>query len=82
MLMALSTSAWTLAELDRLPDDGNAYALVSWDLFVTPPPSPAHEQLASALHGLIALFVWTHGLGRVYTPKVSSARLIRRWSRI
>ena len=38
MLMALSTSAWTLAELDRLPDDGNAYALVSWDLFVTRRP--------------------------------------------
>jgi len=36
MLMAQTTGAWTLAELDRLPDDGNRYELVEGVLFVTP----------------------------------------------
>ncbi len=49
MLMALSTRGWTLAELDRLPDDGNKYELVDGELFVTPTPSPAHEQLVAVL---------------------------------
>ncbi len=69
MLMALSTSAWTLAELDRLPDDGNKYEIVDGELFVTPAPSPAHEQLASVLHGILAPYVRAHRLGHVYTPR-------------
>ncbi len=69
MLMALSTSAWTLAQLDRLPDDGNKYELVDGELFVTPAPSPAHEELASVLHGILAPYVLAHALGRVYTPR-------------
>jgi Uma2 family endonuclease len=69
MHMALSTSAWTLAELDRLPEDGNTYELIDGELFVTPPPAPAHEELAAVLLSVIAPFVWTHRLGRVYTPQ-------------
>lgn len=69
MVMAPSTNAWTLAELDRLPDDGNKYELVDGELFVTPAPSPAHEQLAAVLHGIIAPFVRANRLGRVYTPR-------------
>ena len=68
MLMATSTSPWTLAELDRLPDDGNTYELVDGELFVTPAPSPAHEQLVSVLLEILAPYVWAHGLGRVHTP--------------
>lgn len=64
MLMALSTSAWTLAELDRLPDDGNKYELVDGELFVTPAPSPAHEQLASVLHAILGSCVRAHRLRR------------------
>ena len=69
MLMALSTGAWTLAELDRLPDDGNKYELIDGELFVTPAPSPAHEQLASVLHGVLGPYVRAHRLGHVYTPR-------------
>jgi Uma2 family endonuclease len=68
MLMATSTSAWTLAELDRLPDDGNTYELIDGELFVTPAPSPAHEQLVSLLLKILAPYVWAHRLGHVYTP--------------
>jgi len=69
MLMALSTSAWTLAELDRLPDDGNKYELIDGELFVTPAPSPAHERLALVLHRLLSPFVQAEHLGDVYTPR-------------
>ena len=69
MLMALSTSAWTLAELDRLPDDGNTYELLDGELFVTPVPSPAHEQLASVLQAILGPYVRTHRLGHVHTPR-------------
>lgn len=68
MLMATSTSAWTLAELDRLPDDGNTYELIDGELFVTPAPSPAHEQLVAVLLEILGPYVWSHGLGRVHTP--------------
>ncbi len=69
MLMARSTSAWTLAELDRLPDDGNKYELVDGALFVTPAPSTAHEQLSAVLHAMLSPYVRKNGLGHVYTPR-------------
>ncbi len=69
MLMALTTSAWTLAELDRLPDDGNKYELVDGALFVTPAPSPADEQLVSVLLTILVPYVQTQQLGRVHTPR-------------
>ena len=28
MLMAQANGAWTLADLDRLPDDGNSYEVI------------------------------------------------------
>ena len=69
MLMAPATSAWTLAELDRLPDDGNKYELIDGELFVTPTPSPAHERLASVLNAIISPFVRAERLGDIYTPR-------------
>ncbi|MBL0171192.1 MAG: Uma2 family endonuclease [Gemmatimonadaceae bacterium] len=67
--MAVSTSAWTLAELDRLPDDGNKYELIDGELFVTPAPSPAHERLSAVLHRFLGPYVWAQRLGYVYTPR-------------
>jgi len=69
MPMAQKTRKWTLAELHRLPDDGNRYELVRGELFVTPPPSPDHEELATVLHEILAPFVRTHRLGRIYRPR-------------
>jgi Uma2 family endonuclease len=69
MLMAPATSAWTLAELDRLPDDGNKYELIDGELFVTPEPSPAHERLALVMHRILSPYVRAENLGDVYTPR-------------
>ena len=69
MLMAQTTGAWTLAELDRLPDDGNRYELVDGELFVTPAPSPGHETLASHLLFILVPYVHSQKLGLLSTPR-------------
>lgn len=69
MFVATATKKWTLEELHSLPDDGNRYELVHGELFVTPPPSRAHETLVSALHSLLEPYVSHHRLGRIYRPR-------------
>jgi Uma2 family endonuclease len=69
MHMARAARKWTLEELHRLPDDGNTYELVRGELFVTPPPSVAHEELASVLRGILVPYVDARKLGRVYSPR-------------
>lgn len=66
MLMAQTVGAWTLAELDRLPDDGNKYELVDGDLFVTPAPIPAHQRLTSVLRRILDRYLEATGIGDVY----------------
>ncbi len=69
MPMATQTKRWTLAEVHRLPDDGNKYELVRGELFVTPPPTDAHETILARLTELLVPFVATNGLGLVYHPR-------------
>ena len=69
MHMAQSTGGWTLAELHRLPNDGNKYELVRGELFVTPAPSVAHEELAAVLARILDRYVEPRALGRVYGPR-------------
>ena len=68
MVMATETKQWTLADLHRLPDDGNRYELVRGVLFVTPAPSDPHETIAARLHSLLAPYVTQHNLGYIYRP--------------
>lgn len=69
MAMAEKIGKWTLHELHRLPDDGNKYELVRGELFVTPPPSDAHEELAAVLTRILDPYVARYRLGRVYHPR-------------
>lgn len=69
MEMATKAKHWTLEELHALPDDGNKYELVFGDLFVTPPPSVGHEELAAVLERILDRYVERWGLGRVYRPR-------------
>ncbi len=69
MLMAYATEPWTLDQLHRLPEDGNRYELLDGELFVTPPPSPSHELLASRLRSLLEPYVRTHQLGDLFGPR-------------
>ena len=63
------TKVWTLEELHSLPDDGNKYELVHGELFVTPPPAVAHEEIAARLGSVLSPFVAANGLGYVYHPR-------------
>lgn len=69
--MAVATVAkkWTLEELHSLPEDGNKFEIVRGELFVTPPPSVPHEEVAAILHAILAPYVERERLGRVYRPK-------------
>ena len=61
--------AWTLAELHRLPDDGNKYEVVRGELFVTPPPSDDHETITARLTRILDPFVAANSLGMVYRAR-------------
>jgi Uma2 family endonuclease len=63
------TTQWTVEELHRLPDDGNKYEVLDGELFVTPAPSEAHEDVLARLTRLLDPFVARYGLGRVYRPR-------------
>ncbi|HET7585221.1 MAG TPA: Uma2 family endonuclease [Gemmatimonadaceae bacterium] len=67
--MAQRIRKWTLRDLHALPDDGNKYELVRGELFVTPAPTDAHEELGAVLNALLAPYVARHRLGRVYRPR-------------
>src|SRR5688572_9641243 len=69
MAVALAVKKWTLAELHRLPDDGNKYELVRGQLFVTPPPTDEHETIAARLNEILAPYVREQGLGLVFRPR-------------
>ena len=66
--MSTNTKVWTLEELHSLPDDGNTYELVRGELFVTPPPTVNHEEIAARLNHMLLPFVTAHKLGYVYHP--------------
>lgn len=67
MLMATETAAWTVAQRDRLPSDGNKYEVVGGELFVTPSPSVRHQVIADALGEQLRPFVLGQRLGIVFT---------------
>ncbi len=69
MEMATKAKHWTLEELHTLPDDGNKYELVYGELFVTPPPSVAHEELVTILGRILDRYVERWNLGRVYRAR-------------
>lgn len=69
MHMATTARRWTLADLERMPDDGNTYELVRGELFVTPAPRNAHQEIVAALTALIAPYVWKNGLGQIHHPR-------------
>ena len=39
----------TVADLDRMPDDGHRYELLDGVLVVSPRPTPAHQMVAFAM---------------------------------
>ena len=66
MLMQRATAAWTVAQRDRLPPDGNKYEVLDGALLVTPSPTLRHQFIARALWLLLEPYVEEHALGIVF----------------
>lgn len=68
--MAVSAvRAWTLQDLERMPDDGNKYEVVRGELFVTPAPSYWHQLVLARLSQLLTPYVVEHALGMVFQAR-------------
>ena len=71
---------FTVAELDRMPDDGRRYELLSGALVVSPRPTTVHQFVAMRLLRVLAdacpddLCVVPEPAGQRGNPRVSSAR--------
>lgn len=69
MAVSIATKSWTLDELHSLPDDGNKYELIDGVLYVTPAPTPRHEDVLARLSALLGPYVARERLGYVYHPR-------------
>ena len=53
-----------------LPDDGKQYEVIDGELFVTPAPTPKHQEIAGELYALLSAYVKANALGKVYIAPV------------
>ena len=73
MAMSISPSipergVWTVADLERLPDDGNRYEILHGELLVTPLPSAGHQGVAARLFVNLANWCRAHTGWRYLSP--------------
>ena len=61
---------FTIADLDRLPDDGNRYELLGGQLLVTPAPGPHHQVVLARLITRLAGYLGPDGPAIFVTPGV------------
>jgi Uma2 family endonuclease len=61
-------TVWTVADLERLPDDGNRYEILHGELLVTPMPSTEHQRIAMRLSVLTVLWCRAHTGWTVLAP--------------
>lgn len=57
----------TQRDLDYTPDDGNLYEVIDGELFVTPFPGYAHQQVVSELFFRLSVHVRERRLGSVFS---------------
>src|SRR3954470_1641478 len=70
MAMAVSVPLYTVADLEKFPDDGNRYELLDGVLLVTPAPSMTHQLVASRIHTELAIALQKPGYAHVVGPGV------------
>lgn len=70
MAMPISVRRYTVADIDRFPNDGNRYELLDGVLLVTPMPSCAHQIIASRLQLHLMQAAMTDGAAHVVSPGV------------
>jgi Uma2 family endonuclease len=52
------------------PEDGNRYEVIDGELYVTPPPTLAHQNASSTLHGYLWPYVRQRRLGKLFSAPV------------
>ena len=60
----------TYAQFALLPEDRKRHELMDGELFVTPAPTPKHQDIAGKLYARLLAFVETNALGKVYIAPV------------
>lgn len=68
MAMAVSVPRYTIADLERFPNDGNRYELLDGLLLVTPAPSNAHQVIVNRLQFRLTQAVMARGEAQVVGP--------------
>jgi len=68
MVMPLAVPRFTIADLDRFPDDGNRYELLGGMLLVTPEAGPRHQVAAGRLCGMLWSYLGQHGPALIVSP--------------
>ncbi|MCI0394583.1 MAG: Uma2 family endonuclease [Chloroflexi bacterium] len=62
---------WTYEDWYRLPDDGMRYELIDGVLYMSPPPSVAHQSAVLRLAARMLFHADTNGLGLVLTSPIA-----------
>lgn len=60
-----SQGQWTYADYAALPDDGKRYEVVKGVLYMSPAPTPGHQDVKGEIFGYLRQYVKLAGLGRV-----------------
>lgn len=68
MAMAISVPRYSVADLERFPNDGNRYELLDGVLIVTPAPTNAHQVIANRLQFRLMQAVMVSGDAQVVGP--------------
>jgi Uma2 family endonuclease len=68
MAMAISVPRYSIADLERFPNDGSRYELLDGVLIVTPAPSHAHQIIANRLQFRLTQALVVPGFAQVVGP--------------
>lgn len=60
-----TTTRWTSADLEKMPDDGNRYEIIDGELYMSKQPHFYHQDVCGELHGELWDWNRTTDLGRV-----------------
>ncbi|MDW8144743.1 MAG: Uma2 family endonuclease [Roseiflexaceae bacterium] len=61
---------WTVADYERLPDDGQRYELIEGSLHMAPAPNPDHQAASLRIAHYLFTFIEIAGHGRVFTAPI------------
>lgn len=61
---------WTIADYERLPDDGRRYELIKGDLHMAPAPSPGHQSVSGLIFFYLMQYIQLAGHGRVFAAPI------------